>query len=184
MIILIIYLLVGAIFNIIGPLTKEIKREKRKLKISSIQNIIRTKKLIPKWKVILFEIFLRILVLLFYPLIFLILLFDSSRKNSSEELAEENDKQLYFYRMGGEGIIRCIDCDYSERIVSFLHGFGEWSSTGFQCQKCGRFHAIDDGKENAKLIKCECGGSLEREKPLFCPKCQSKILLYLIGDET
>lgn len=84
--------------------------------------------------------------------------------------------------MSGAGIISCYDCNYSENIISFFHNFnlhGEISDThtSLQCQSCGKFHTIKDWNSN-KQILCDCKGILEREKPLFCPKCRSKSMKY------
>ncbi len=40
-----------------------------------------------------------------------------------KEVSQINEK-LYFGRMAGSGIICCKDCDYSDKVDSFLHGFG------------------------------------------------------------
>ena len=90
------------------------------------------------------------------------------------------DNFLYFTNMGGAGKIHCNLCELSQDIVSFLHGFGEdpWSYSGYQCQQCGMFHAIEHDMDNTAGKKCECGGQLERDKPLFCPKCGTKDVFY------
>jgi len=82
--------------------------------------------------------------------------------------------------MGGAGEISCRNCFYTENIVSFLHGFGHdpWTKTGYQCQSCGKFHAIENDHKLDTLPSCECGGELSREEPLFCPKCRSTNLEY------
>lgn len=53
------------------------------------------------------------------------------------------DDRLYFIKMGGAGTISCLECGFEQEIVSFLHGVS-WDSTGYQCQKCGKFHAIEN----------------------------------------
>jgi hypothetical protein len=88
----------------------------------------------------------------------------------------EKDTYLYFWKIGGIGIIQCLDCNYQKEIVSFTHGLNT-STTGLQCQLCGQFQSIKDWHNN-KQIHCSCGGILEREKKLFCPKCKSKKIQY------
>jgi len=86
----------------------------------------------------------------------------------------------FIYGMGGKGKLYCKNCFHQEEVVSFLHGFGEdpWSSTGYQCQSCGKFHAIEYDHKLAKLPDCECGGELSREKIVFCPVCRSNNVEY------
>jgi len=115
-------------------------------------------------------------------------------------ITNENNtyNNLYFKEMSGGGIIRCIDCGYSEGIAAGYHGvkknpmydenideelddflcsnneeYIETYFLGYQCQSCGKFYALE---ENDRL--CDCGGVLERDKPIFCPKCKSKHVKY------
>ena len=79
--------------------------------------------------------------------------------------------------MGEAGIIRCLECDLEQEIVSFLHGVS-WDSTGYQCQKLGKFHGIESERNNSRRKRCECGGKLERYKPIFCPACKTYNVRY------
>ena len=91
----------------------------------------------------------------------------------------KDDNRLYFWKMGGKVIIRCAECDFEETTVSFLHGVN-WDSTGYQCQKCGKLHAIERDMANSKGKLCDCGGKLDRDKPIFCPNCISFNVAYHI----
>jgi predicted nucleic acid-binding Zn ribbon protein len=84
-----------------------------------------------------------------------------------------DDGKLRFSHMGGKGNFYCTECGYSQELVSFLHGISDWSKTGYQCQKCGKFHEIVRDHELTEEPECDCGGSLSREKPLFCPVCKT-----------
>ena len=91
---------------------------------------------------------------------------------------------LLYSKMSGAGTISCCDCGYKEDITSFLHwlynsdsGIYDECSTGYQCQTCGKFHALSR-KEERNNRQCDCGGNLEREKPIFCPHCKSKNIKY------
>lgn len=90
---------------------------------------------------------------------------------------------LYFSRMGGIGSIECLDCRYSKGVVSSFHGFDDEGSPadmviGVQCQSCGKFESLENWWSRNPPTLCKCGGTLERDKPLFCPKCKSKRLRY------
>ena len=50
---------------------------------------------------------------------------------------------LRFQRMGGVGQLRCADCGLSQEVLSFTHGFDGSDTSGYQCQSCGAFHAVD-----------------------------------------
>lgn len=85
-------------------------------------------------------------------------------KNKEEKLRDNN---LYFKNMGGVGNIECLDCNYQEKIVSFIHGNYN-AISGFQCQSCGRFHSVRSHLEEYHMIGkyidpliCNCGGILE-----------------------
>jgi len=75
---------------------------------------------------------------------------------------------LFFKTIHGDGTIKCCDCGHSEDITSecYFHGL--------QCQSCGKFYDLRE----RYTIKCECGRLLDRDKPLFCPKCKSKNMKF------
>jgi len=84
--------------------------------------------------------------------------------------------------MSGGGIIRCCDCGHSEGVVSYAYSFDDEGEpcngiAGNQCQTCGRFYTLSLEEERNNK-RCECGGVLERDKPLFCPRCKSKNVKY------
>lgn len=92
---------------------------------------------------------------------------------------KDYDKHLYYWKMGGAGTIRCLECNFQQKIISFLHG-ANWNNSGYQCQKCGKFHEIECDLDNSKRKRCECGGKLDRDKPIFCPKCKTTNLSYYL----
>lgn len=75
------------------------------------------------------------------------------------------DHSLTFSKMGSIGELRCLKCNHTEMVASYTR-LGE----GYQCQSCGKFHNI---KRNAELPICDCGGELDRDKPVFCSNCKS-----------
>ncbi|PXV67355.1 hypothetical protein CLV62_10328 [Dysgonomonas alginatilytica] len=137
-------------------------------------------------KVFLFIIFPFVMILFFIltPLLLpLLIKYNRHTRNIDKKTfnkEEVKDNNLYFWKTNGVGNIQCLDCNYQEKIVSFIHGFDS-SSTGLQCQSCGKFHALNDWSrciDNNEPIYCECGGILEREEPIFCSKCTSKNIKY------
>ncbi|CCG53713.1 Protein of unknown function [Flavobacterium indicum GPTSA100-9 = DSM 17447] len=75
------------------------------------------------------------------------------------------DHRLTFSKMGSIGEFSCLKCYHTEMVASYTR-----LSEGYQCQSCGKFHNIE---RSVELPTCNCGGELERNKPLFCPKCKS-----------
>lgn len=78
---------------------------------------------------------------------------------------------------GTLGTLSCSQCDFRTKLTIF--GDNENGSiTTFQCKDCG----IIQERENALLLMianaCECGGSIIRNAPLFCPTCKSAELEY------
>lgn len=180
---LFIYLFIGIVFNLLGPLARKIRGSVAEIREPSLSDLVLERDPVPSWKKVAFEVILRALAIVFYPILYLVLLYDYYQEKSQggdiTPIGIE-DNYLYFSIMGGAGTIHCNVCDFSQDIVSFLHGFGEdpWSNSGYQCQQCGKFHEIERDTKNAMGQRCECGGNLEREMPLFCPKCKTKDVSY------
>lgn len=107
---------------------------------------------------------------------------NNAMNKNDQNQQEQKDDFLIFVNMTGAGTITCNDCNYEENIIAFTHGFDENdctdSNTGYQCQSCGKFQALTQCDINEKKFTCECGGLLDREKPLFCPQCKSKNVIY------
>lgn len=114
---------------------------------------------------------------------------DKKYKKQDDKKCKRINLFLYFRNMFGAGMIHCLSCGHQEWITSFTHGFNEKGGIcdgidGYQCQSCGKFHALDFEKQIEKKqqnIKsfCNCGGELENNKPLFCPQCKSKNVKYV-----
>lgn len=79
---ILIYLLLGIIFNIIGPIAKKTKASIFKLKSSSMANYLSEGTAYPQWKIISIIFTFRALILFFYPLFFIILLIDYYRNKN------------------------------------------------------------------------------------------------------
>lgn len=100
---------------------------------------------------------------------------------------DDTASEVTFSYMGGAGSIRCVDCGFGQRIISFTHGYTESGerccNVGRQCLTCGRFVSIYGEGEPARFAstKCECGGQTSRDHVLFCPQCRSKNLSYWPG---
>lgn len=75
------------------------------------------------------------------------------------------DDRLTFSKIGSIGELTCLNCFETEMVSSYTR-FNE----GYQCQSCGKFHSVE---RSSKLPKCDCGGELKRDKPVFCSKCKS-----------
>jgi hypothetical protein len=74
---------------------------------------------------------------------------------------------------------QCKECDFEETILSKFEGFSEKMQNsliqlGYQCNLCGKCtrRAYYPEKTIIENFTCECGGNLDRDKPIFCPKCQ------------
>lgn len=186
MTILIIYLSIGILLNIIGPIAKRINKDINEIKTPSLSDLLTENPPLPFWKKFLFEFIMRVFTILLFPLFLIIICIDNFREKNQKKVPINsyiNDNLLYFWKMGGAGIIKCNDCNFNQEIISFLHGFGpnSWNNSGFQCQECGKFHEIEYDMNNSNGKLCECGGNLSREKPLFCPNCKSTNIEYMMS---
>ena len=179
-IILIIYIAIGILSILVGPIANRIKRDILDLKLKlSLQNSAGIKTA-SKRRVLLFEVFFRLLIILFHPLFYCILLIDyyRSKKRAKNKITAPANDCLYF--RSGAGVITCKDCGFNQHIVSFLHGLddGEGTLTGYQCQACGKFHELKNSLGVPVSMNCECGGTMSRTEPFFCPTCRSKNVTY------
>ena len=175
---IIIYLLLGLILSCFGSLSNFTNNEIRSTQFdeSKYLNLSKT----------LFVIILRAFTILLFPIYYYDYYFNKNKlvANDRNTIFKEDGK-LYFHKMGGSGELQCKLCNYSEDIISFTHGYrplpsrGRFGTTGYQCKNCGKFHTIDSNEGESDIINnCECGGRLQRDKPLFCPKCKSQNVGY------
>jgi len=193
---LIIYLIIGIISNLLGPLAKVVKETVLDVKDPSRSNVNYEPPTISKRKVISLEITLRFLVLCFSPIGYAVLLkdhYNDLKKEHDYKIQEEmankkklkdiidNKSFLFFKDTHGGGLISCPGCGFTQEIIGFTHGFDDPCpfSEGNQCQSCGKFQEIDFlGDKRGSPEKCSCGGKLSREEPIFCPKCKARDVSY------
>ena len=107
-----------------------------------------------------------------------------------------DENYLCFSRMGGAGTIVCDECGHQEDMISFVHGMTS-CEIGRQCPQCHAFVAERNeskeyhkfGQANEDFICPKCGAVIRKKEedflkgnddPLFCPKCHSPRLHYLL----
>ena len=179
-----VYLLIGLLLGTIGPAGKNISEEVQRARGTPFTNEIMDRDQPSELKLTLFRLTVTIGFILLWPLFIYGIVKEQRKDEAASNAFEEKLRQgLWFqYNMGGCGTVTCGDCNHSESVTSFIHGIDS-SSTGFQCQSCGKLEAIESGgpgraNEYARSLKCECGGSFERDKVIFCPTCKSKNMTY------
>ena len=79
----------------------------------------------------------------------------------------------------GVGSITCEDCGYTEDLVDFSEN-NDPNAAIYQCEACGRF--IEERNFLTERVHgaCPCGGAINPQAALFCPKCKSKNVKYEI----
>ncbi len=198
---LIIYIVLGLILRIFGPMAKAINNEVMNNAWKRYFNIglysLSTKP--PLWKIIIFDLFLTTAVTILWPILLIMYIFkirtgqSELEKSINPELenlpaVDSSNEIKFFYLDGmkslgavGEGIIRCNDCSHQEKISIATHGRddkGEFIGYyGFQCQKCGCFKTLSDPDDGDKHL-CKCGGELSRGNKVFCPRCHGLSINY------
>ena len=96
----------------------------------------------------------------------------------------EKGEPLCFKDIDGKGNFTCRDCGYKGKITCHLHGVDGVTGKilgidGYQCQLCGKFQTRKSTFRETEIdLTCECGGKIDREKPLFCPKCKGLDVEY------
>lgn len=178
-----VYLLIGFLLGTIGPAGKDIKKEVDRIRGTSLSNAFMEREPPSEAKVMTFKWTITSGFILLWPLfIYGIMKSQMDTERIYKKIDEERAAGIWFHYMGGHGEISCHDCHYSEEVTSFIHGMNS-SSSGFQCQGCGKLSSIKSGgpgnaNEYENSLICDCGGELRRDKVLFCPSCKSKKLSY------
>lgn len=171
-----LYYLLALFAYFLGPLSGEIHEMREQLN-SEADDAPEVDRQSGEYKIrfAVAEFVIIVVVLTLFPILYAAMYTDPFKR---EELPfGKRKKGLYYDEMGGMGDINCRKCGHGEEIVSFLHGV-EWCNTGYQCKSCGKFHGIERASLGEKAPRCDCGGKLNREKPLFCPACHSRKLTY------
>lgn len=198
----IIYLAGGFICNIAGPLANQVRHEMADLRR---QTVPVDKVAALRRKLFYSEIIFRTLILLLYPLAYIMCFFDL-RREKMENLSRivrqeqvrkqvamgldqrkkailENRSFTYFSESAGGGTVRCHGCGFHEEVVSHSPSESRQQvvTRGFQCQKCGRFHQVSflGSRPITPYLRCSCGGELSNVKPLFCPRCKARDVMYM-----
>ena len=177
-----IYIAIGILLVSIGPVAENISKEIDRARGTPLSNAFMEREQPSERKLLLARITITIGFILLWIVFIWGILKEHWNIQDTRKRVHEKSKGLWFSYMGGHGAIRCKDCDHTEEVTSFIHGTNS-SSSGFQCQGCGKFASIRSGgpgkaNEYEDGLVCECGGSLERKKVLFCPQCKSEDLSY------
>lgn len=178
-----LYILIGAVLLILDPFVEwDLRHDIKRMRGKSVSALFYTdeEKPIPTpiTKIVMLVIIFSIIFITFWP----VFLFIGLRRNGFSFMGwilKRQDSSLTFGTIGGAGILVCGDCNYSVKIISFLHGTND-CTTGYQCQSCGQFVQVNDSLSGLIEKGCQCGGNLSREEKLFCPKCRSKNVHYLM----
>jgi len=177
-----VYLAIGVVLVCIGPVAENISREIDRARGTPMSNAFMQREQPPESKLLLARITITIGFVLLWVVFIWGILKEHWSIQDSRISVQERSKGLWFSYMGGHGTVSCKDCNHSEEVTSFIHGINS-SSSGFQCQGCGKFASIRSGgpgkaNEYEESLVCRCGGSLDREKIIFCSSCKSKNLSY------
>jgi len=177
-----VYLAIGIILVAVGPVAENIVKEIDRARGTPLSNAFMEREQPSEAKLKLARITITIGFVLLWILFIWGVLKEHWNIQAIRKRVQEKSKGLWFSYIGGHGIVGCKDCGHDEEVTSFIHGINS-SSTGFQCQACGKFASIGSGGpgkaiEYEENLTCRCGGSLDREKIIFCPSCKSKNLSY------
>jgi len=140
------YLVIGTFLGTIGPAGKNISEEVRRARGTPFTNEVMEREQPSEFKLMLFRVIVTMGFILLWPFFIYSIIKDQRLDEIlKKELEEIRAGGLWFqYNMGGCGTVTCGDCNHSESVTSFIHGIDS-SSTGFQCQSCGKLEAIESG---------------------------------------
>ncbi len=197
-----LYLSIGILLNLFGPLASQIRHEMKDLRCQTVpvQHVVSRRR-----KLLLSEIIFRSLVVLLYPVAYILFVIDIFRSKNEisgrdarhervrAEIKKEQEKIkwdiiqnrsfVYFRDTPGGGTVKCHGCGFTEEVISYSHNLNDSRpfSRGYQCQKCGRFHRIQflGSRMITPYLKCSCGGELSNANPIFCPKCKARDVYFI-----
>ena len=177
-----VYLAIGVVLVFIGPVAENISREIDRARGTPLSNAFMEREQPSESKLMLARITITVGFVLLWVVFIWGVLKEHWNIQATRKRVQERSKGLWFSYIGGHGTVSCKECEHNEEITSFIHGINS-STTGFQCQACGKFAAIGSGgpsraNEYEKSLVCECGGKLERQKKIFCSNCKSHNLSY------
>jgi hypothetical protein len=177
-----VYLAIGILLVAVGPVSENIDKEIDRARGTPLSNAFIEREQPSESKLILARITITVGFVLLWVVFIWGVLKEHRNIQATRKKVQERSKGLWFSYIGGHGTVRCKDCEHNEEITSFIHGINS-STTGFQCQACGKFASIESGgpgkaNEYEESLVCKCGGGLDREKIIFCPSCHSKNLSY------
>ena len=183
-IILFVYLILGFLLLWFNPAKQVIKDEFFKFSMTnSLAAVASHKKLSVETRILIFKIAIITGFILLWPILYsgVIKQYKANHEHV-EDISTAEGFGVKFMFMGGHGALSCGDCGFSQELTSSTHGYHrgdeglhKCSTSGFQCQSCGKLTTKEACEES---LVCECGGKLDREELLFCPKCKSKSLDY------
>lgn len=120
----------------------------------------------------------------FFPFVFL-----SYQKKTKSEFQIDFERRsklkpprLFFNDFESTFRLKCNNCNTSQEFFNWIMFSGypdkpDRFITEFQCQLCGKLVSIPKEMKttyNTVTVdtKCSCGGTLRRDKPIFCPTCK------------
>jgi len=137
---LIIYIAIGFTLLFFNPVKKVLRDEFFKFSFeASISEI-------SKQKILLFKILVISAFILIWPILLpsVFAKYPTTYENK-DDMSVEKPRGLRFMFMGGRGTIKCNDCNFSQELTSFTHGYHQGEkglhqcgTSGFQCQSCGK----------------------------------------------
>ena len=176
--------MLGFLLLLFNPAKQVIKDEFFKFSMTNSLAVVAShKKLSVKTRILIFKIAIITGFILLWPILYpgIVKAYKTSYE-PAEDISTAEGFGVKFMFMGGHGALSCGDCGFSQELTSSTHGYHrgdeglhKCSTSGFQCQSCGKLTTKEACEES---LVCECGGKLDREELLFCPKCKSKSLDY------
>ena len=195
------YLCIGIVLVFFGPLASRIKDEMQSFENKDLIDIATQQPVLSR-KEKLYLVVISISVILLWSVFIIDQWWLKRQKAKKGESSNDSyklpymvqfdeacrlDPRLYFFKMGGAGVIECQSCHFKEEVISFIHGVDQhgddFGRSGCQCMSCGKFTTLINTHidfESTELT-CECGGILSDQKPVFCPKCKWYEMKYVMS---
>lgn len=139
----VVYLVIGVGLVAFGPAKKDISSEIEGMRRSSLVGELQGRSRVSERKILAFRVILSLGFILLWP-VFIFSILAAQKENAAQVNAVNADSSkkvfegIQFQTMGGAGTVSCNECDFLEKITSFIHGT-KGSYTGYQCQTCGKF---------------------------------------------
>ena len=141
-----VYFVLGFLLLLFNPAKQVFKDVFFKFSMTNrLADAVSNKKLSVDTRILIFKIAIIAGFILLWPILYSGIIKEYKKSHGHiENISTEEGFGVKFSFMGGHGALSCRDCNFSQELTSFTHGYHQGdeglhkcSTSGYQCQSCG-----------------------------------------------